>query len=77
MVNYVKKIKELVSEKAGFEPNEISEDLYFEDDLNLGALEVAEVIEELEEDYSISLSEYKTEIETVGDLITAVGDNLE
>lgn len=77
MVNYIKKIKELVSEKAGMEPNEISEESYFEDDLNLGALEIAEIVEELEEAYSIDLSESKGEIETVGDLITAVSDNLE
>ncbi|MBI2414485.1 hypothetical protein HYV31_01390 [candidate division WWE3 bacterium] len=77
MVNYVKKIKDLVSQKAGMEPNEISEELYFEDDLNLGALEVAEIMEELEEAYSIDLSESKADIETVGELITAVSESLE
>jgi acyl carrier protein len=76
MVNYVKKIKELVSQKAGMEPNEITEESYFEDDLNLGELEVAEIIEELEEAYSIDLADYG-DMETVADLITAVSENLE
>uniref|UniRef100_A0A7C4XNZ8 Acyl carrier protein n=1 Tax=candidate division WWE3 bacterium TaxID=2053526 RepID=A0A7C4XNZ8_UNCKA len=76
MINYVKKIKDLVSEKAGMDPAEIKDESYFEDDLNLGELEVAEIVEELEDTYSISLSEYE-EMETVGDLITAVSENLE
>ena len=70
MDEYLKKIKQLVSEKTGMELDEITEDSYFEDDLNMGQMDLVDLLTDLEEFYQVEglLSE-KDELETVQDLV--------
>jgi acyl carrier protein len=76
-MNYTKIIKNLISEKAGADPEEIKRESYFEDDLNISELEVTELIAEIEEEFEIDLSETGDSVETVEDLINAVSEKLE
>lgn len=77
MDDYQKKIKKLVSEKAGVDLVEVTGEAFLEDDLNLGELEITELLEEVEEMFDLDLSEYKDTIETVDDLLGAVAECLE
>ena len=76
-MDYVKKIKTLIADKAGMEISEVTPDQYFEDDLNLGEMEVRDILEELEEALDIELIEEKDNIETVNDLIELVREQVE
>jgi acyl carrier protein len=76
-VDYESKIKKIIADKAGVEPSEIHEESYFEDDLNLGDMELVDIIEELEEEFHIDLADEKKDIETVGDLIEAIAELVE
>ncbi len=75
--NYLKKIKEILLEKFGVEPEEVESDSYFTDDLNLGELEIDELLVELEEIYHTSLMEEKEEIKSIEDLIDILVEKLE
>ena len=75
--DYRQKIIEMLAKKLGIEVEEITPESYFEDDLNLGELELLELITDIEDDYSIDLSEEKETLETVLDLLNAVTDKLE
>ena len=75
--DYVKKIKKLIADKAGQEPSEIENDTYFQDDLNIGEMELMDILEELEELLHVDLVEHKDEIETVGNLIEQVEEQIE
>lgn len=75
--DYVKKIKKLIADKAGQEPSEIENETYFQDDLNIGEMELMDILEELEESLQVDLVEHKNEIETVGELIELVEEQIE
>lgn len=77
MVNYLQKVKHVISEKSGYELAEITADLYFEDDLNLGELEMIEIITDLEEELQVELMEEKSDFETVQDLLDALAEKLD
>jgi acyl carrier protein len=74
---YLKKVKKIISEKSGLEIEEIHETSYFEDDLNIGEIELVEILTELEDVYDIELVANKEEIETVQDLIDLLIEHLE
>ena len=76
-VDYKKKTKQIIAEKAGLEIEEVEESLYFEDDLNLSKLELIEILAELEEVFQIELMEEKDNMETVQDLLDFVGEQVE
>ena len=76
-IDYIKKIKKLIADKSGHELSEIHEESYFEDDLNLGEMDLMDILEELEESLHVELVEQKDEIETVGDLIEMVAEQVE
>lgn len=74
----LKKIKEILAENFGIDPSEVTENAYFEEDLNLGEYEMIELLAELEEVYQIEIeAEDKEELETVGALIAIVRDKAE
>jgi acyl carrier protein len=77
MTDYIKKIKKLIADKAGQEPSEIENEMYIQDDLNLGDMELVDILEELEESLHIDLVEQKDEIETVADLIELVEEQVD
>ncbi len=77
MSNYLTKVKKLIEDKFGVDPSEINEESYFEDDLNIGAMELMEFLSELEEELKIDLVEDKDEIESVGDLVDLISEKLD
>lgn len=74
---YKDKIKQLISHKTGFDVREIREDMYFAEDLNLGDLELTEILEELEDIYKVDLIESQGGMESVGDLMEIMEEKLE
>lgn len=77
MTDYFSKIKKLLAEKTGLEPSEISEDSYFEDDLNIGEMELIEILSELEESLHVNLVEDIDNFATVQDVIDALEEHIE
>ncbi len=68
----------IVSEKVGTTDVNITRDTSLYDDLNASKLETADIIQTIEEKYSVKFDpeELKT-LETVGDLLDLVTDNVE
>jgi acyl carrier protein len=77
MSNYLNKVKHIIAEKAGMDPSEVTEDLYFQDDLNIDEMELMEIIAEIEEALHVDLTDEKDEIESVGDLLEALSEKLD
>lgn len=78
MTDYFKKIRALLVDKVGVDPEEVSEDSYFFDDLNVSEIELMELFAELEDEYDISFEEEeKDEVESVGDLINLLIEHVE
>jgi len=74
---YFKKMKRIIAEKGGVELDEIHETSYFEDDLNIGEIELVEILSELEDEFNVDLVEDKANLETVQDLIDLLIERLE
>ena len=53
MHDYFGVVKNMICEKTGVEPDEVTHESYFQDDLNISELELIEVLTELEEKYQI------------------------
>lgn len=71
------KIKQVIALKAGIDGKEITEEMFFGDDLNLGDLDLAEILEELEDSLKVDLVENQEEIESVKDLFELLEEKLE
>jgi len=75
---YLKKIIAIIITKTGMDPEEISEDSYFEDDLNVGEFDLIEIIGALEEEYKIEFEdEEKENLKSVMDLVEVVVEKVE
>lgn len=74
---YFKDIKKLIEEATGVEPSEITPDSYFEDDLNIGEMELIEILSELEEKFHVELMDKREDIETVQDLVDLLSEQVE
>lgn len=77
MSNCLKKIKDIISKHTGIDKAEISTSSYFEDDLNIGEMELIEIISELEEIYQVDLSEASKGFESIQDIIDALEEIIE
>jgi len=76
--SYLKRVIQVIINKTGIDPEEIGDDSYFEDDLNVGQLELLEIISALEEEYSVEFSEDEKEnIESVMDLVELIMEKVE
>lgn len=75
--SYKEKIRQLISHKSGVDTREIFDELAFGEDLNLGDLELTEILEELEDLYKINLIDSQREIESVADLMELMEEKLE
>lgn len=69
--------KQIIAEKAGIEVHEMTEDMFFGEDLNLGELELTEILEELEEEFKIDLIDEQDRIESVNNLLEILEEKLE
>ena len=77
MNDYFEKIKSLIAHKGGTDPEEVTPESYFDADLNIGEMELEEIITDLEDIYHIDLSEDKDSIETVQNLCDALAEKLD
>jgi acyl carrier protein len=76
-MDYLSRTKKLIAEKAGVDVQEIHNESYFEDDLNIGEMELIDILETLEEALHIELLDSKGNIETVGELLEAIAEQVD
>jgi len=64
------KVVNLVAERMGVEPDQITEETHFVNDLQSDSLDMAELVIDLEEAFDLSISDEEAQkIETVGQAI--------
>ncbi len=77
MSDYLKKIKTVIEEKTGLDAGEVQENSFFEDDLNIGQMELLEILSELEEIYKVELVDEQENIESVQDLVELLSEKID
>lgn len=78
MNKFREKIYQIIAENLGLDPGEVRESADFAKDLNAGDLEMAELIESIEQNMQVKINEEEvSSIETVGDLVHTVFDRLD
>ena len=78
MKEYINRIIAIIIDKTGVDPDEISEESYFEDDLNVDEIELLEIIGFIEEEYQMSFEkEEKEKVKSVMDLVEIVFEKVE
>ena len=77
MSDYYPKVKKVIAEKTGLELSEIIPESYFEEDLNVGEMELIEILEELEEAFHVDLIEDASSFVTVQDVIDALEEHIQ
>lgn len=78
MEKYLNKIKEITIEKSGIDGEEVLDSSYFEDDLNIGEMELLDILGALEEEYEIEFTDKeKDTIKSVMELVELVMEKVE
>ena len=77
MSNYLSKVKTLISERYGVAPEEINGESFIEEDLNIGEIDLMELLTELEEIYKIEFPEDKENIKTINDIIDVILESVD
>lgn len=77
MSEYLTRFKKIISDHSGMDREEILEGSYFEDDLNIGEMELIEMLAELEEMYHVDLVDSVEDFETVQDVIDSIVEQIE
>ena len=73
MSEVANKVKEIIVEKLGVEPAEVTENASFTNDLGADSLDTVELIMEFEKEFNISIAEDQAEkITTVGEAIAHI-----
>jgi acyl carrier protein len=68
----------LIAERMDVNPEQITDDTHFVNDLQSDSLDMAELVIDLEEEFDLSISdEDAQQIETVGQAIEHIEENLE
>jgi acyl carrier protein len=75
--NFKEIVKQVIAQKAGLETREVLDDMFFEDDLNLGELEISEILEELEDEFKLDLLANQPEIASVKELLDLLQERLD
>ena len=71
------KIRDLVSEKVGVEPDEIAMETSFADDLEADSITLFELVMSLEDEFDIEIDDESIEqIKTVGDIVNYLEENI-
>ena len=77
MSNYLGEIKKVISEKTGLESYEIGSDSFIADDLNIGEMELMDILEELEDKFHVNnLVDNSDSFETIQDIIDALEEHI-
>ena len=74
---YLTKTKKVIEEKTGVSPSDIHETSFFEDDLNIGEMELLEILSELEEMYRVDLVSEQENIATVQDILDLLSEKID
>ena len=70
------KVKSVIAEQTGIDPETITMDSSFVEDLNIDSIDLIELIMMLEEEYNIEFSEDDAErIKTIGDVVNYINQN--
>lgn len=70
------KVINLVAERMDVEPDQITENTHFVNDLQSDSLDMAELVIDLEEEFSLSISDEEAQkIETVGQAIKYIEES--
>ena len=78
MDKYLNRVIAIIIEKTGIDPEDIGESSYFEDDLNIGEMELHEILGAVEEEYKIELEdEEKENITSIMDLVELLVEKVE
>ena len=77
MSEYLKPIKNIIAKISGVEPSEIASDSFFRDDLNVGDMELIEILQEIEEKSQVDLADNIDDIESVQDVIDLIIEQVE
>jgi acyl carrier protein len=78
MDKYANRIIAVIIEKTGVDPEDITIDSYFEDDLNISEFELFEIMDALEEEYRVEFGENEREkIVTVKNLVNLIIEKIE
>ncbi|HAS90770.1 MAG TPA: acyl carrier protein [Sedimentibacter sp.] len=75
MNDVFERIRELVAEKVGVEPEDISMETSFTDDLEADSITLFELVMAIEDEFDIEVDDESIEkIETVGDIVRYLED---
>ena len=67
--NVAEKVTNIVVERLSKEPEEVTLDAHFIDDLGADSLDITELLMTLEEEFNIDIDDEANQIETVGDAV--------
>lgn len=71
------RIRDIVAEKVGVEPEEITMDTSFADDLEADSITLFELVMALEDEFDIEIDDESIEqITTVGDIVNYLEDSI-
>ncbi len=74
---YFGKIKKIIEEYTGLSPSDIHENSFFEEDLNIGEMDLLEILSELEEMYQVDLVSEQENITTVQDVVDILSEKID
>lgn len=73
----LERVSQIVSDKLAIDPQQVSPDSKFADDLGADSLDVVELLMALEDEFGLTIDEEEAEnIETVRDVVGYIQDNL-
>ncbi|ADY73656.1 Acyl carrier protein [Desulfurobacterium thermolithotrophum DSM 11699] len=77
MENIEQKVKEIVADRLGVDPDEVTPEASFIEDLGADSLDTVELVMALEEEFGIEIPDEDAEkIQTVGDAIDYIQKHL-
>ena len=76
LVMIFEKLSALIAEQFNVDPDTITMDTSFEDDLNADSLDVVELMMDLEEQFGITISDEEAmKLSTIGDIVKYIDDH--
>lgn len=76
MSGVYERLQGIVAEQLGVEPDQVTRDAEFVQDLNADSLDMVELVMSLEEEFGVEISDDEVEnIRTVGDAIDYIDEN--